>query len=77
METIQQKVILIIREVIKSESVDEFSKIGLPYQWDSLNHIHIILQIESRFDLTIGASNVAHLTSVAAIIRFLAEQGNK
>ena len=71
MDTTSVKVIQLLKEVLKTDAVDENSEIGMPYQWDSLNHITILLKFEKLFNVEIGPAMLIHLTSVKKISDFL------
>ena len=43
--------------------------------WDSLGHINLMVAIETTFDLTLEVEDFARLTSVPAILAYLAEHG--
>lgn len=43
--------------------------------WDSVNHIHLILAIESEYQVTFDPSEIADLTSVGLIARRLESLG--
>lgn len=71
MDATSIKVIQLLKEVLKTDAVDENSEIGTPYQWDSLNHITILLRFEKSFNVEIGPAMLIHLTSVKKISDFL------
>tara|TARA_B100000214_G_C23619424_1_gene468788 strand:- start:110 stop:364 length:255 start_codon:yes stop_codon:yes gene_type:complete len=52
-------------------TIDELS------QWDSLNHILIVLEIEKSFLIKITAGEIAELKSVSAIFELIREKVSK
>lgn len=44
--------------------------------WDSLNHINLMLLLEDTFELTISDEELVSLTTVGAIREFLARSGS-
>ncbi|MFZ3230195.1 MAG: acyl carrier protein [Pseudobdellovibrio sp.] len=67
MDSKKIKIISILKAILKTDFVDEYSEIGNPHQWDSLHHVGILLKIEEQFSITISPALIAHLSSVAAI----------
>jgi acyl carrier protein len=53
---------------------DETSNQTLP-EWDSLGHITLVLELETRFGISLSVEEALTLTSVGAIKRALAERG--
>ena len=43
--------------------------------WDSLAHVNLMISLEQTFDLLLEVEDFAKLTSVAAILQYLREQG--
>lgn len=43
-------------------------------QWDSLGHIHLILQLESTFNIKFNITAIPKLTSVNAIVAELKQE---
>lgn len=44
-------------------------------QWDSVNHINLMLALEEAFEISIADDDIVELTSVAAIRRYLGDRG--
>ncbi len=44
-------------------------------EWDSVNHINLVLALEDAFGITIGDDDIVELTSVGAIRSHLAGHG--
>lgn len=55
-----------------SEVSDELAFNSIP-EWDSLNHVNLMLAIESQYETTISEDDMVQLTTVAAIRAFIAE----
>ncbi|WP_434291327.1 citrate/2-methylcitrate synthase [Clostridium botulinum] len=65
-------VIQIIKQVLnisEEQITDDLSYQSIP-EWDSLNHVSLIIALEKAFDVTIGEELLLKLTSVAAIRKF-------
>lgn len=45
-------------------------------EWDSLNHVNLILALEQRLDVEIGPEQMVELTTVALIEGFAAANGS-
>lgn len=75
MQGSSEEVIELFRNILGTVEVDENSEVGRPHQWNSLHHIEIIMALEKRFSVKIGALAVAKLTSIRAITDFLSLRG--
>ena len=51
--------------ISQNSSMDDFSK------WDSIAHVKIMLELESKMDKKISTSKMSELTTVSKIIKFL------
>jgi acyl carrier protein len=60
--------------VSRDQLDDETSNQTLP-EWDSLGHITLVLELETRFGIALSAEEALALTSIGAIKRALAERG--
>jgi citrate synthase len=45
-------------------------------EWDSLNHVNLMLELERVYGIAIGDEEMVDLTSVGAIRRYLAEHAS-
>lgn len=48
---------------------------GNPVEWDSLGHLHVVIEIEASFGVTFRTALVPTLTSVAALAEALRAEG--
>jgi citrate synthase len=55
---------------IKPTEVGENLAFGEVAEWDSLNHVNLMLALEGRLGVEIGAEQMVELTSIAAIDEF-------
>lgn len=44
-------------------------------EWDSVGHVNLMMSIEQEFDLMLEVEDFAELTSVSAILKYLAKHG--
>lgn len=66
----QNKVIDILEEVLEIKITQDASTDNIS-EWDSLNQIRIILEIENTFNLKVNFDDISKLTSVDTIVRYL------
>ena len=52
---------------------DDLEFNGVP-QWDSLNHVNLMLELEQVYGVTVDEEHMVELTSVRAIRQFVHEQ---
>ena len=55
---------------------DDLRYQGIP-EWDSMNHVNIMLALEALLDVEIDADRMIELTSVAAIKEFIASRSRE
>lgn len=55
-------------------SVSDGLEYGSIEQWDSLSHVNLMLEIESRYGVEIDEDTMIELTTVRAIRNFLSEK---
>ena len=72
-ENIIKKLKKIFREVLENADIeiDENSSADNISDWDSLNHIYIIVAIEETFNKKFTAEEISHWKSVGDIIKSL------
>ena len=59
--------------IAENRVTDELAFQSIP-QWDSMNHMNLILAIEESYDVEIDPDTIVELTSVAAIREFAANR---
>lgn len=75
MKTERDRLIVLIANALRADpgSVSDVSGLGHHPQWDSLGHIAVMVSLEDAFGIRVDESNIAELTSVAAIRRILGD----
>jgi len=66
-----EKLIASTLGVRTSEVRDELAYNSIP-EWDSLNHVNLMLAIERQYETTISEDDMVQLITVAAIRGFIA-----
>lgn len=61
-------------EIDPGAVTDELEYNGIP-QWDSLNHVNLMLALESTYGIEVDEDLMVELTSVRAIRRHVEENG--
>lgn len=74
---VRQSVEEVFIEVLRLEAPIEWgvvrqSDLG---QWDSLNHVAIIVELEERFSVTFDAEDIAAMTSFSSCLEILKKLG--
>jgi acyl carrier protein len=67
------EIIDLVSEVLECEVNEDTAKENLE-NWDSLNHIRIILELKEKYDIEIPAEDIDKLLSVKNIIRYISEK---
>ena len=65
--------LLDMMRTVLGPDLDETASQETVRQWDSLNHIRILLELQSQYHVHIAAGQVEKLTSFHAIEEFLRE----
>lgn len=75
--SVQAKVLEIIAKVIKQPvaSLNANSGLGEAENWDSLNHTHIVLELEEGFDIGFDFDELEQIITVKAIVSSLESKG--
>lgn len=75
--SVQAKVLEIIAKVIKQPvaSLNASSGLGVTENWDSLNHTHIVLELEEGFDVGFDFDELEQIITVQAIVSSLESKG--
>ena len=60
---------------ISAQKVRDDLEFGAIPQWDSTNHVNLILSLEEAYGVEIEAEKIVELTSVTAIRNFAEECG--
>jgi acyl carrier protein len=56
---------------IDASSIDDHSEMGVIEQWDSGNHISLVLALEEEFGVSFEVSEIETMTSFADIVSTL------
>jgi acyl carrier protein len=66
LRTLMADILKVSQEEITPETSQDDVK-----NWDSLQHLNIMLSLEQEFDLTLDVDDLASLTSVSAILKHI------
>lgn len=75
MQHSSKEVVDLFRKILGTDEIDENSEVGRPHQWNSLHHIELILALEKKYEIKVGADGIASLTSIHAVTNFLESRG--
>jgi acyl carrier protein len=68
-QEVEQKVAWILAQVLKIDVTPESALLRAECeQWDSLNHIDVIMSIEEEFDIALSESQMETISSQQAIV---------
>lgn len=63
----KEKIVKIIAKVTKLDPEMLMTESNEPRQWDSMNHIEVLLLLEEEYDIRFSEEEMAELNSVDAI----------
>jgi acyl carrier protein len=70
----EHKVLKIIKSIFELEKVQDNISQDNCIKWDSLNHLNLILEIESEFDVSFSPEEIAEIKSAVQIVKALKEK---
>ena len=73
----EHKIISIINSILDIDNVNIDSNMDNIDNWDSLNHIQIITNIESDFDIEIEFEDTLNMLSVKSILKIVSKYTNQ
>lgn len=75
--SVQAKVLEVIAKIIKQPvaSLNAESGLSVTDKWDSLNHTHIVLELEEEFDIGFDFDELEQIITVKAIVSSLESKG--
>lgn len=71
--TVLEIVAKVIKQPLNTLSVD--SGLSVTDNWDSLNHTHIVLELEEAFDIGFDFDELEKIITVSAIVKSLESKG--
>jgi acyl carrier protein len=71
----QEQLIESIRQSLKLARLDPGAKMGSVRGWDSLRHVHLLLELEKTFQCEIPTDLFGTLTSVESIVSHFRSSG--
>lgn len=67
----EQKILEIIKSTFEIEDIQGDVSQNNCVQWDSLNHLNLILELESEFDVSFDPDEIAEIKSANDILNAL------
>ena len=67
----EKKVIFIFKKVFKKKDININSNIGNIINWDSVNHVNLILELEKTFKVKINFEKQIAFKSLKDVLKFL------
>lgn len=69
----EAEIIEVVADVIgiSESAIDQESSMSNTPKWDSLAHVHLIMAIESKWNLMIRPEQAVELVSISNIIKFI------
>ncbi len=73
----KKKLLDIFKNILDSDTIDETVSQANCEKWDSLNHLNLIVEIESEFDIAIEPEEFADMEDFAAVEKMVASKIDK
>ena len=75
-KSITNKVIGIITEtfLLQKDEVNEKSRMGYVKNWDSLNHLHLIISLEQECGIDFHEDEIVKMTSTTIIVEIISHK---
>lgn len=65
----EEKVLDILRSVFKEDSLDDTCSQHNCKNWDSMNHLNLIVELEMEFGVSFEPEEIAQMVSFSDVIR--------
>lgn len=70
MEEKLKKIMSVLFEIAESEISGQTKREDIE-RWDSLNHLNLVVEIESEFDITLSPEEIGDMNSLESILEIL------
>jgi acyl carrier protein len=68
---IKEKVLEMMRRIFKLDDIDQaLAQQNCP-EWDSLNHLALVVEIEEHFNISLEPEEIEQMTSIEVIIQII------
>ncbi len=67
----EDKVLEILKNVFELENVDETCSQKTCEKWDSMNHLNLVVELETEFDVTLEPEEIGEMKSYDEIVKIL------
>lgn len=71
----EEKVIEVLKHVLKSNDIDETVSMQSSEAWDSMAHINLVTELEMEFGVSFEPEEFPELSSYQAIVSLLIAKG--
>ena len=67
----EERVLEILRNILEQEDIDESCSQTTCEKWDSMNHLNLVIELESEFGISLEPEEIGQMQSYNDIIRVL------
>lgn len=67
----KEKVLEILKQVFELDNIDENVSQDNCDKWDSMNHLNLIVELESEFDVSFEPEEIAEMRDFSKVIQIL------
>lgn len=72
----EKKILSILKTVFEEDSIDETCSQVTCEQWDSLNHLNLVVELESEFGISLEPEEIAAMVDYSKIIQVVKSKYN-
>ena len=65
----EQKILDIMKSVFRTECLDETCSQKTCEQWDSMNHLNLVVELEMEFGISFEPEEIAKMQSFEEVVR--------
>ncbi len=69
--SIEEKVLVIMKDLFEIETIDETCSQENCEAWDSLRHLQLVVELESEFEITLEPEEIGQMVSYADVVRII------
>jgi acyl carrier protein len=67
----EQKILDLMKSVFKTDSLDKTCSQQNCEQWDSMNHLNLVVELEMEFGVSFEPEEIAQMRTFADVVRIL------
>jgi acyl carrier protein len=72
----RKRLLDVFKRTFKLETVDEYISKANCHKWDSLNHLNLVVEIETEFNISLEPNEIGEIKDFSSAERIIMEKVN-